>query len=109
MISNSCGWKSWRPRGRQLFVGRTLFITILIGLVMFLSPKSGGQVMKPEFHRSPVDLVLLPGSRALTANYTANTVSLVDIKPGTVLAEVRVAKKPVTMPGSRSATQPPFT
>jgi cytochrome c peroxidase len=98
MASTDYGMKSWRPNGRQLFLGRPEFITILIALVMFLAPRSGGQVTKPQFHRSPIDLVLLPASRlALTANHSADSVSLVDIMAGKVLAEVGVGKKPVAI------------
>src|SRR6516162_6348236 len=53
---------------------------------------SGGQT---EVHRSPVDLALLPGGRfALTANSTADSVSLVDLEQGKVLAEQRCGHKP---------------
>jgi YVTN family beta-propeller protein len=45
-----------------------------------------------------VDLVLLPDSkRVLTANHTADTVSLVDIQAGKVLAEVPAGKKPMAI------------
>ena len=65
---------------------------------MFVPPRSGGRVIKSELHRSPADLVLLPdGKRALTANHTSDTVSLVDIVAGKVLAEVRCGKKPVAV------------
>jgi DNA-binding beta-propeller fold protein YncE/mono/diheme cytochrome c family protein len=46
-------------------------------------------------------LVLLPGERALTANHTADTVSLVDLKEGKVLAEQRCGRKPVAVACSR--------
>jgi len=45
--------------------------------------------------RSPIDLVILPdGKRALTANHTAGSVSLIDLDAGTVLHELPVGKKP---------------
>src|SRR5262245_49361903 len=49
----------------------------------------------PEPHRSPCDLAVLPdGHRALTANPTANSVSLVDLDKGVVLAEQACGQKP---------------
>ena len=48
-----------------------------------------------EPHRSPIALALSPdGSRLLTANQTAGTVSLVDPASGTVLVEVATGEKP---------------
>src|SRR5947209_6635876 len=48
-----------------------------------------------EPHRSPVDLAVLPdGRRAVTANQTSDTVSLVDLEQGKVLAEVPCGRKP---------------
>lgn len=48
-----------------------------------------------EPHRSPVALALAPdGSRLLTANQTAGTVSLVDPQAGRVLAEVATGDRP---------------
>jgi cytochrome c peroxidase len=45
-------------------------------------------------HRSPIDLALLPDGRALTANHTADSVSLIDLAHGAVLAEARCGHKP---------------
>jgi YVTN family beta-propeller protein len=48
-----------------------------------------------EPHRSPIALALsTDGTRLLTANQTANTVSLVDTKAGKVLDEVETGEKP---------------
>jgi DNA-binding beta-propeller fold protein YncE len=48
-----------------------------------------------EKHRSPIDLAVLPGGqRALTANHTADSVSLIDLPAGKVLAEQAVGCKP---------------
>jgi len=81
---------------RGLFRGSIL--TSLIGLVMISASGSFGQVIKEDYHRSPVGLVLLPdGKRALTANHTSDSVSLVDIVAGKVLAEVRCGKKPIAV------------
>ncbi len=49
-------------------------------------------------HRSPVDVALLPGGRlALTANHTADSVSLVDLDTGKVLAERPCGRKPTAV------------
>jgi YVTN family beta-propeller protein len=48
-----------------------------------------------EPHRSPIALALsADGSRLLTANQTAGTVSLVDTKSGRVLREIKTGDKP---------------
>jgi cytochrome c peroxidase len=50
---------------------------------------------RPEPHRSPMDVVVLPGGRlALTANHTADSASLVDLTEGKVLAEQSCGHKP---------------
>src|SRR5687768_2584731 len=52
----------------------------------------------PDLHRSPSDLVLLNGGRfAVTANTTADSVSLVDLAAGKVVQEVAVGQKPVAL------------
>jgi cytochrome c peroxidase len=61
-----------------------------------------------EPHRSPCDLAVLPGARrALTANETADTVSLIDVAAGKVIAEQRCGRRPsavaVTPDGKRAA------
>ncbi len=49
-------------------------------------------------HRSPIDLALLPGGRlALTANHTADSVSLVDLPSGEVLSEQPCGQRPVAV------------
>ena len=48
-----------------------------------------------EPHRSPIALALsADGSRLLTANQTAGTVSLVDTKSARVLHEIKTGEKP---------------
>ncbi len=55
-----------------------------------------GESLEP--HRSPVDVALLPGGRlALTANHTADSVSLVDLPAGKVLAELPCGRRPVAV------------
>jgi DNA-binding beta-propeller fold protein YncE len=49
-------------------------------------------------HRSPIDVALLPGGRlALTANHTSDSLSLVDLSGGKVLAELPCGRKPVAV------------
>lgn len=57
---------------------------------------------RPERHRSPVDLVVLPdGRRALTANSTADSASLIDLAAGKVLAEQACGARPAGVACSR--------
>lgn len=54
-----------------------------------------------EPHRSPVDLTVLPNGRhALTANHTADSVSLLDLTAGKVLAELPCGRKPAGVASS---------
>jgi cytochrome c peroxidase len=56
----------------------------------------------PQVHRSPVDVALVgDGRRAVTANYTADSVSLVDVHAGRVLAEAPCGRKPAALACSR--------
>jgi DNA-binding beta-propeller fold protein YncE len=49
----------------------------------------------PERFYSPIDLAIVPGGRlALTANHTADSVSLVDLDAARVLAELPCGRKP---------------
>src|SRR5205085_811234 len=49
----------------------------------------------PEPHRSPIDVALIGDGRlAVTANHTADSVSLVDLDHGKVLAEQACGRKP---------------
>src|SRR5262249_48521826 len=60
----------------------------------------------PELPRSPTGLALLPGGRfALTANRTANSVSLVDLDTGQVLADQAVGQQPIAVAVSREGTR----
>jgi DNA-binding beta-propeller fold protein YncE len=68
-----------------------------LAVLVVLPSGYGSSSPKPEPHRSPCDLVLLPEGRALTANHTANTVSLIDLDRGKVLAEVGCGRKPVAV------------
>src|SRR5690606_1400249 len=68
-------------------------IALLLGLAPLIAttsrPTAGDESAPAEPHRSPIALALsADGSRLLTANQTADSVSLVDPAAGTVLAEV---------------------
>jgi len=56
-------------------------------------------------HRSPIDIALLPGGHGLTANHTADTVSLVDLEIGKLLDEVKCGQKPSAVACSRDGTR----
>jgi YVTN family beta-propeller protein len=73
-----------------------------------LAPSTQNAALKP--HPSPMDLALSSdGRRALTANSTANTVSLVDIAAGKVLAETSVGKRPFAVAFSPSGDKAAVT
>lgn len=61
---------------------------------------------KVERHRSPTEVALVPGGRfALTANHSADSVSLVDVAAGKVLAEQSVGAKPWGIAVARDGKQ----
>jgi DNA-binding beta-propeller fold protein YncE len=69
-----------------------------------ISQMSSRDVSTPEdpkpssLHRSPVDVAVLPGGqRALTANQTSDSLSLVDLRAGKVLAEARCGRRPAAV------------
>jgi YVTN family beta-propeller protein len=88
---------------------RPLFIlAAMLGLLALVSPNTAAPAARPsEPHRSPCDLAILPGGRVLTANQTADSVSLVDVGTGKVLAELPCGRRPaavaVTRDGKRAA------
>lgn len=63
---------------------------LILGAAIALAPATE---LSPSY-RSPIDLASLPDSRALTANHSADSVSLMDLSRGTILAEVRCGQKP---------------
>jgi YVTN family beta-propeller protein len=85
----------------------TLLAALLAPLALVPShPAAPARPAEP--HRSPCDLAVLPGaSRLLTANHTADTVSLIDVASGNVIAEQRCGRRPsavaVTADGKRAA------
>src|SRR5262249_43648859 len=79
---------------------------VVLGCLAFacaaVRPSPVAPVAPAERHRSPADVTILPdGRRALTANHTADSVSLVDRDAGKVLAEVACGRRPVAV--ARSA------
>lgn len=88
-----------RPRVRMgLASALALVALVLLTYVPFAlsdDPAKPAQEQEQEPHRSPIALVLsTDGTRLLTANQTAGTVSLVDTAAGRVLAEVATGDKP---------------
>lgn len=76
-------------------------LCLSVAVVLFLVSPFFGRFLhsapepKPEPHRSPVDVAVVPGaSRALTANQASDSASLVDLTTGTVLAEVPCGRRP---------------
>lgn len=73
------------------------WLTMLVGSLSLRGDgvlRSAPKVLA-ERHRSPSDLAVLPdGRRALTANQTADSVSLLDLTAGKVLAEQSCGRKP---------------
>jgi DNA-binding beta-propeller fold protein YncE len=60
-------------------------------------PRSSRET-RPEPHRSPADVAVLPGGRlALTANHTSDSASLVDLAGGKMLAEHACGHKPAAV------------
>ncbi len=65
-------------------------------------PASGASSTADEPHRSPISLaVSTAGDRLLSANQTAGSVSLVDLKNGRVLDELKTGDKPAGVALSR--------
>jgi YVTN family beta-propeller protein len=71
-----------------------LFFPLLLACAL-LDDAPGRSAPPPERDRSPTDLALSADGRfALTANSTADTVSLVDLEAGRVVAETAVGQRP---------------
>ena len=77
-----------------------LFLVLpFLGLLAVVArPSPDAATEAPQRHRSPVDVAILPdGRRALTANQTADTVSLIDLEAGKILAEVACGRRPMAI------------
>lgn len=69
--------------------------SLMCGMIILIVVGSHLAGDGPVRHRSPVDVVVLPGGRrAITANQAADSVSLVDLVAGRVLCEVRCGRRP---------------
>jgi YVTN family beta-propeller protein len=81
---------------RTLLVLTALATASAVVATATFAAKPGDQsAPSSEPHRSPIALALsADGTRLLTANQTAGTVSLVDVKQGKVLSEVATGDKP---------------
>jgi YVTN family beta-propeller protein len=78
----------------------------LLSLAVALACLARTTVAEDELHRSPIALALSSdGSRLLTANQTAGTVSLVDTATGRVLDEVATGEKPAGVAISPDGTR----
>jgi cytochrome c peroxidase len=82
------------------------FVLLALGAAALLSlgrpARPAAPPPRPEPHRSPTDLALLPdGRHALTANHTADSASLLDLRAGKVLAEAACGHKPSAVACSR--------
>ncbi len=80
-----------RPAGLSLS-----FLPVLIALGLVVRASTSQAPTKVEqAHRSPIALAIsTDGTRLLTANQTANSVSLIDPTNGTLLAEIPTGDKP---------------
>jgi YVTN family beta-propeller protein len=86
---------------------KPMALVVLPGLLLTLLGAATVRSTPPvEQDRSPSDLALSSdGHFALTANSTANTVSLVDLTAGKVLAETPVGKRPFCVALSKDGTR----
>jgi DNA-binding beta-propeller fold protein YncE len=88
---------------------RTASLTLLLSACVLCQcerPTVADVPARAEPHRSPSDLVLLDRGRlAVTANASADSVSLVDLDAGKVLQEVAVGRTPVALAVSPDGTR----
>lgn len=75
------------------------WIWLGVGIAYTLSVAAESQ---PVPHRSPIDVTAIPGTwRALAANHTADSATLVDLTAGKVLAEIACGRRPAGVACSR--------
>jgi YVTN family beta-propeller protein len=72
-----------------------LGLVLVVALAAALPPRAAEPRAEP--HRSPVDVALLPTGRAVCANQTADSVSLVDVDAGKVIAETACGARPAAV------------
>src|SRR5262245_31607004 len=83
---------------RWFLISLALF-TLFISSTVFVFSAPEPRAVR---HRSPIDIaVLADGRRALTANHTSESVSLVDLVGGKVLAEHSCGHRPAGVACSR--------
>jgi DNA-binding beta-propeller fold protein YncE len=70
-------------------------VVAALGLGFLSAPAAPEPRGEPD--RSPIDLALLPDGRALTANQTSDTVTLVDLDAGKALAERPCGRRPAAV------------
>ena len=84
-----------RPPARAALAVFATAAVFLATVALASRPGPSPDPATPEPHRSPIALALSSdGSRLLTANQTAGTVSLLDTAAGKVLAEIPTGDKP---------------
>ena len=95
---NGASFHAWRTMRSLTFLAVGMIVVSMVAV-------RGGDAPAPsptEPHRSPIALALSnDGSRLLTANQTAGTVSLVDTPTARVLHEIRTGEKPAGVALSR--------
>lgn len=70
-------------------------LTVSLGLATVAAGVRSDTPNAVDTHRSPMDVAVLPGGeRAITANHTSDSASLVDLNAGKVLAEIPCGRKP---------------
>lgn len=73
-------------------------VIVLCPLSVCGEPATRSAPKSTERHRSPADVAVLPdGKRALTANQGSDSVSLIDLDAGKVLAEESCGRQPVAV------------
>src|SRR5258708_40294391 len=70
-------------------------VLLILPAAILLNRAAGTRNVDQALDRSPTDVALTPdGAWAVTANSTANTVSLIDLSRGSVAKELAVGRKP---------------
>jgi DNA-binding beta-propeller fold protein YncE len=83
-------------------IGCLFAVAFLPLLLQRNSAQPSASEPRAEVHRSPADVAVLADGRfALSANQTADSVSLIDLTAGKVIAELRCGHKPAAVACSR--------
>src|SRR6266852_8692975 len=79
-------------------ISGSLFLCLLASTSGARPEKSGSTDARSASYRSPIDLAVLPGGRfVLTANHTADSVTLIDLKDGKVVVEQACGRRPAAV------------